>query len=210
MKRGLIGLMAIGISLGEMGCESQRSSSAPASVSPAVSTSKEEVTIEPVNPGLSSEEAIQQIKNGPFSDTAFVAKAAEMGMAEVELSLLAEDQAVDPAVKDYGVEMQAEHRRANSILINLSNEKKWYTPKNVNAEHKDAYANLLQIRSDKFDRRYMEQMIRDHEIAVALFGEAIKNATDPELRRYAIQTEPSLRDHLTKARAIMKNLDAKK
>ena len=211
MKKRLIGLLAIIMSLGEIGCESQRSASVPASAPPVATSSREkEVISEPVNPGQSSEEVIRQFNAATFSDTAFVARAAEMGMAEVELSTLAEQQAVDPAVKTFGIQMQAQHRRANSILINLANEKKWYTPKNVNAEHKDAYANLLQIRSDEFDRRYMEQMIRDHEIAVALFGEAVKQARDPDLRRYAVETEPALRDHLTKARGIMQKLHLKK
>ena len=211
MKRRLIGLLAIILTLGEIGCESHRSGSVPVSVPPvATNSSKEELKIEPVNPGLSSEEVIQQIKSATFSDTVFVARAAEIGMAEVMLSTLAEEQAVDPAVKAFGGEMQAEHRRANSILINLAKEKKWYTPKNMNAEHQDAYDNLLQIRSDQFDRRYMEQMIRDHEIAVALFGEAVKQATDPELRRYAVETEPALRDHLAKARGIIQKLHPKK
>ena len=211
MKKSLIGLLAIILGFIEMGCESHRSASAPASAPPVANRSSEkEVISEPVNLGRSSEEVIRQFKSATFADTAFVARAAEMGMAEVMMSMLAEDQAVDPAVKDFGVAMQAEHRRANSILLNLANEKKWYTPRDINTEHKDAYDALLQIRSDQFDRRYMEQMIRDHEIAAALFGEAVMHARDPDLRRYAVETEPALRDHLTKARGIMQKLNPKK
>jgi putative membrane protein len=58
------------------------------------------------------------------------------------------------------------------------------------------------LSGDKFDKAYMQRMVRDHEQAVALFQDEAKNGKDTDVRDLANSTLSALQEHLKQAREI--------
>lgn len=129
-------------------------------------------------------------------DTEFVGKAAQGGLAEVALGGLAADRARNDMVRDFGSRMVKDHGDANAKLLELAQAKGYEPPKALSKEHQAELDRLKAIDAEAFDRAYVEAMVKDHRKDVAEFEKQAKEADDPDLRRYAEQTLPTLQSHL--------------
>jgi putative membrane protein len=138
----------------------------------------------------------------PEPDRHFATEAAAGGMAEVELGRLATQKATAPAVKQFAERLVADHTAANATLTALAKQKGLTLPSEPGAEHRALQARLEQAPSGTFDQMYMTEMIRDHEKDVAAFEREAQSGQDPELRAWAAQTVPTLREHLRMAQNI--------
>ncbi len=68
-------------------------------------------------------------------------------------------------------------------------------------------ANRLESLSGKeFDQAYIKQMVEDHQKAISKFETAQQNVEDAELKQFASDTLPKLRDHLKMAQDIQASL----
>src|SRR5437879_3743412 len=70
------------------------------------------------------------------ADAHFMMKAAQGGMAEVELGNLAKDHASNQAVKDFGQQMVDDHTKAGNELKDLAAKKNVTLPTEVDAKDK--------------------------------------------------------------------------
>jgi len=136
------------------------------------------------------------------SDTAFVKKAAQGGLAEVELGQMATQKAASEDVKKFGQRMVDDHSRANDQLKQVAEQKHIDIPTELNAKDKATKARLEKLSGEQFDRAYMRDMVQDHRKDVSEFERASKTAKDPAVKSFAEQTLPTLREHLKEAQRI--------
>lgn len=68
---------------------------------------------------------------------------------------------------------------------------------------------LAQLKGGQFDQAFKQQVIEDHEKAIALFQKQAKQGTDMELKAFAEKHLPHLREHLETARALPISSDTK-
>ncbi|MGH9513540.1 MAG: DUF4142 domain-containing protein [Terriglobales bacterium] len=136
------------------------------------------------------------------ADRQFVTKAAEGGMAEVELGKLAVDKGSSEDVKKFGQRMVNDHTKANDQLKEVARKEDVKLPDELSAKDRATKAHLEKLSGASFDRAYMSDMVRDHEKDVAEFSRESKMAKDPEVKNFASQTLPTLRDHLKNARSV--------
>ena len=92
--------------------------------------------------------------------------------------------------------------------MRIAQKRKWPTPSEMDVEHQQAYSKLATVMSDEFDQGYMAQMVKDHEMAVAMFQDASTKATDAELKAYVTSTLPTLKMHLGMARDLQKKVES--
>ena len=71
-------------------------------------------------------------------------------------------------------------------------------------------AKFSKLSSDKFDKAYMKEMVKDHEKDVKEFQKAADKSDDADLKAWAGKTLPTLQTHLDKAKEIDKNLSSDK
>jgi putative membrane protein len=69
----------------------------------------------------------------------------------------------------------------------------------------DVERQLEGLSGQAFDRAYIQQMVRDHEKAIAAFTTASKGA-DGQVKDFASRTLPTLQDHLSRAQALARQL----
>ncbi|HWF85106.1 MAG TPA: DUF4142 domain-containing protein, partial [Vicinamibacterales bacterium] len=146
-----------------------------------------------------------QSKNDPSmskrstSDATFVKKAAEGGMAEVELGKLAADKATTNEVKQFGQKMVEDHGKANGQLKSLAQTKNIMLPADLNAKDKALHDRLSKLSGPAFDRAYMRAMVTDHTKDVSEFRTEAKAGADSDVKSWASTTLPTLETHLKMA-----------
>lgn len=139
-----------------------------------------------------------QARLGTVTPTAFATKAAEGGLAEVQLAELARQQASSDAVKRFADRMITDHGKANTELEALARARNMTLPKTLNAEHKATLKSLQGKKGAEFDAAYMAAMKKDHVKSIALFQAATgPSFTDSELKAFASKTLPVIQEHHT-------------
>jgi putative membrane protein len=136
------------------------------------------------------------------SDRTFIKKAAEGGLAEVELGKLATEKAASPEVKQFGQRMVEDHSKANEQLKQVASEKGVAVPEKLSPKDAATKARLEKLSGKAFDRAYMHDMVVDHTKDVSEFRMEAKNAKDPDVKNFASQTLPVIEDHLKQAKSI--------
>jgi len=133
------------------------------------------------------------------ADHTFVTKAAEGGLAEVQLGNLAKDKATNPDVKTFGQQMVDDHSKANDELKTLASSKGITLPAEPDAKQKAEHDRLSKLSGAEFDREYMRLMVSDHRTDVAEFRRESEHGTDADLKAFAAKTLPTLEHHLQMA-----------
>jgi putative membrane protein len=136
------------------------------------------------------------------SDQTFIKKAAQGGLAEVELGKLATEKAASPEVKQFGQRMVDDHSKANEQLKQVASEKGVAVPEKLSPKDAATKARLEKLSGKAFDRAYMHDMVVDHTQDVREFRMEAQNAKDPDVKNFASQTLPTLEDHLKEAKSI--------
>ena len=135
-------------------------------------------------------------------DSSFLKNAAEGGMAEVELGQLAEQKALNPAVKDFGAMMIKDHTAANQKLKALAASEQVSLPDSPSMMQKASKAKLSMLSGDSFDKAYVQAMIDDHKDDIKDFQKEIADGKDPQAKAFASATLPMLQLHLQRIQSI--------
>jgi putative membrane protein len=134
------------------------------------------------------------------ADRMFMNKAAQGGMAEVQMGQLAQQKASAQVVKDFGQRMVTDHGQAGDKLKGIASNKGVTLPDSLDAKDKALYDRLSGLSGEAFDKAYMQAMVRDHNMDVADFRKESKMAKDPDVRSFASMTLPTLEEHLRMAK----------
>jgi len=139
-------------------------------------------------------------------DRAFIEKAVKCGLKEVAVSQAVTGRLSNPQLRDFANNMVTDHTAANNELMRLAASKGVVLP----SEKDDTMtAKLTEKWSDKsgnVDKKYLSEMIDDHEDAVKLFEKAAKS-DDADIASFAQKTLPTLQHHLSMAKELKKTLD---
>ena len=136
------------------------------------------------------------------ADRELIKKAAEGGLAEVELGNIATQRASRPVVKEFGAKMVKDHGAANTELATLARAKGVDMPTALDPAHQAGRDRLMALQGADFDRAYMQEMVKDHTQDVAEFEKASQTAADQDVRSWAAAKLPMLREHLALARDV--------
>ena len=130
------------------------------------------------------------------SDNTFVTKAAEGGMAEVELGKLAVEKASNDQVKQFGQRMVDDHSKANDELKTIAQQKNITLPTGISAKDKAERDRLARLSGAAFDHAYMSAMLTDHKKDVNEFRVESTSGKDADIKAFAAKTLPTLEEHL--------------
>jgi putative membrane protein len=127
--------------------------------------------------------------------TNFINQAATGGLKEVASGKLAVTKGSSPEVKRFGARMVTDHTSANEKLLSIVKAKAYPSPPAPTAS--DLNDPMLQQTSGNiFDKNYVMMMVNDHKKTVALFEHAADAVPDPDIKAFATQQLPTLKEHL--------------
>jgi len=135
-------------------------------------------------------------------DASFYKKAAEGGIAEVELGQLAQKKSHNTAVQEFGAMMVKDHSAANEKLQSVAAQKGVKLPTSPSIGQKATKGKLEVLSGDSFDKSYIKGMIKDHKEDIELFNQEATSGQDPEAKAFASATLPTLKEHLQKIEGI--------
>jgi putative membrane protein len=149
-------------------------------------------------------------KSETNADHHFVMEAAQGGMAEVELGQLASDKAKNAKVKEFGQRMVTDHGKADDELKSLATSKNITVSTTLNATHQATKDRLSKLSGAGFDRAYMAEMVKDHQMDATAFHKEATTGHDPEIKAWASKTGTMVDEHLKMARDVQKELGSAK
>jgi putative membrane protein len=135
-------------------------------------------------------------------DRQWAMKTAQNGIAEVELGRLAQEKGSSAHVKDFGRRMVEDHSKANDELKAIASRKGIDLPAATDAKHKAAIDRLSKMSGVQFDRAYIQEMRKEHKHDVAHFEKGSNSLHDADLKSFAANTLPKLREHLKQAQEM--------
>jgi putative membrane protein len=139
-------------------------------------------------------------------DSNWIMKAAQGGMAEVELGKLAQSRSSSDAVKQFGQRMVDDHSKANDELSRIAASKGVTLPTSLSAKDQATKDRLSKLNGDAFDRAYMNDMVKDHHADITEFQREANTGKDPDVKAFAGNTLPTLQEHLRMAEAAQNGL----
>jgi putative membrane protein len=132
----------------------------------------------------------------------FVEDASAKGIAEVEAGKLAEEKSKSPQVLEFARMMVKDHTAANEQLKAIAQDKKLEVSDDAQLLDK-AKAMILELRNaGSFDQAYANNQVKAHEATIKLFEEQAADGEDADLKAFASDTLPKLREHLTHAKEL--------
>ena|ERR1051326_6696527 len=129
------------------------------------------------------------------SDIRFMREAAQGGMAEVRMGELAKERGATDRVREFGQRMIDDHSKANDDLKDLASRKGVTLPADIGADNRAVLSQLRRLHGSAFDAAYIRHMRMDHQMDVAAFRREAENGRDPDVRHFAQDKLPIIRDH---------------
>src|SRR5579875_1457525 len=99
--------------------------------------------------GTQMDQGSQKMMGSP--DMTFATKAAQGGLAEVQLGPLTTQKATDPQVKQFGRRMVHDHGKANSQLMSIAQAQNITLPTTLDSKDQEEYTKLQGMSGNAFD-----------------------------------------------------------
>ena len=141
----------------------------------------------------------------------FLIKASITNLHEISSGQLASQKATDPDVKSFGKQMVNDHTKAQTQLLQVAKSKGISLPPEATAEVAPDMM-LKNASGQQFDRMYVHMMVAGHGEAVKTFEQYAAMGKDPDVKNFAQQTLPTLKEHKKMVTTLddkVKNLSAK-
>jgi putative membrane protein len=141
-------------------------------------------------------------QRSPLTNESFVMTASATDLAEIGFSQLAVMQSSNEEVRKFASQAAQEHRKSLQELRRIAEAKHIPTAQRLDQQHRDLELRLSQQSGSQFDREYVLAQVKDHQEAVALFENYAHNGQDQELKAFATQTLPTLKEHLSMVQSL--------
>jgi predicted outer membrane protein len=128
------------------------------------------------------------------SPSEFVSKATNSNLFEIQSSQLALQKSQNNRIREFAQKMVQDHTGAGDRLKAAAQGET--VPTNLDQQHAGMLQQLQGATGPDFDRRYVQLQLTGHQETVTLFDQFAQNGDHPQLKQFAQQTLPSLREHL--------------
>jgi putative membrane protein len=137
------------------------------------------------------------------ADRQFALDAAGSGLYEVAAAQLALARAASPAVVNYAQMLIQHHTAANQQLLAIMGARGVAPPTSLPPDKQHNIEMFRPRSGPEFDRMFIEIAgVKDHQGAIGTFERASTTVSDPDLRAWAQNTLPVLREHYAAAQRI--------
>ncbi|AMJ67653.1 DUF4142 domain-containing protein [Hymenobacter sp. PAMC 26628] len=137
----------------------------------------------------------------PMSDADFITKVDEGGHNEMGLSKVVLTKNPSPTVKAYANKMIADHTKAGAELTPIAKAHGVKLKGMMDAEHQTIREAMLKMSGPDLEKKYMDQMVTDHDKTVALFQSEIANGKQADTKAFASKTLPTIQQHDSMAKS---------
>jgi putative membrane protein len=141
------------------------------------------------------------------ADSAFLRKAIQGDLAEVQMGNLAQQKATNSGVRSFGDTLTKDHSDNQKKAAALAQSLNVAPPTAPNAEQKKSYDQLSKLSGQKFDQDFVRHMVVDHEKDIAAYKKEAQSK-NPQIAAFAKETLPTLEKHLQMAKDLQKQVSS--
>jgi putative membrane protein len=143
--------------------------------------------------------AFAQLDN---SEQAALKQLAQSTLGEIKAGEMGASKAKNPDVKKFAQKMVDDHKLMLQDLKTLAKSKGVALPQDVNARDFAEMKKLEHASDADFDRKYMQEMVKDHEKALQTTSNLAGKAKDAQLKEAVQHANAKIQEHLQLAKSI--------
>ncbi|MEI6561120.1 MAG: DUF4142 domain-containing protein [Verrucomicrobiota bacterium] len=129
-------------------------------------------------------------------DQAFLKKAAEINLTEIQLGKVAERISTEPNIKKIAGMLVKDHSEANQHLERLAASKGVTLPTEPSLLDRHSLNSMEKEQGEKFNKEFLAFSQKGHEKAIELFEKEAARTQDPDIKAWAQKMVPALKEHL--------------
>lgn len=142
-------------------------------------------------------------------DEKYMAKTAHGLISEVAMGNMAQKNAADERVKQFGKRMVDDHGKDLENLKQLARQKKVTLPDDMDSGQKKELDKLGKLSGKDFDKEYVKYEVKDHKEDVEDQAKEMKSTSDPDLKKYATAAHDTVSKHKEVVDELHRTLGAK-
>lgn len=139
---------------------------------------------------------------GPAMDKAFVKKALEGNMAEVEMGKLALEKSNDDQVKQFAQRMVDDHGKMLDQMKPVAQQMGVKVPDGPPKGQVKKMDKMKALSGDAFDQAYIKDMVKDHKSDASEFKQEAESTQNPQLKQLVTQDGQTIESHLQQIQQI--------
>lgn len=137
----------------------------------------------------------------------FVTKAAQSDMYEIQSSkFIVKSDIKNDATKKFAQRMIDDHTKTSNELKQMLQSEKMEQnlPSSMSKSQQKMLNSLKGMKGEALATHYRKEQVTAHQKAVDLFGAYSNTGDNPELKKWAADTLPALKEHLKMAQQLKK------
>jgi len=140
-----------------------------------------------------------------LTDEQFAEKAAQINLTEIALGSHAATKAKRADIQQFGKQLNEDHTKANHQLQMIMKKRGMSFPSKLDAKHQAKVDKPVATQAQEFDREYLKEMREGHRVALLLYQHESQSGKVDELKAYATQNLPTVRQHQQKAEQLWRD-----
>lgn len=144
-------------------------------------------------------------------DRSFIEQFLIAGLAEIELAELALKKTTNPQVSTLAGKLLSDSKAACARLRTLTRPLMLAPlPDAPDADHRTLFEQLSAASPQDFDLLYADSQLRDHEDQVSVLEMQVSSGDSAELKKFAADVLPTVREHLQLSRQLSEFMKAQR
>jgi putative membrane protein len=145
------------------------------------------------------------MNTGPAVDKAFVKKALEGNIGEIEMGKLALQKSNDDQVKQFAQRMVDDHGKMQDQLKPAAEQMGVKVPDGPSKGQMKSMDKMKALSGDAFDQAYIKDMVKDHKGDDGDFKLEAQSTQNPQLKQLVMQSDQTIESHLQQIQQIAKS-----
>jgi putative membrane protein len=159
------------------------------------------------SPGMQPPEQQQQMggmnsPTGPEVDKAFVKKAMEGNLAEIQMGQLALQKSSDDQVKQFAQRMVDDHGKMLDQMKPAAEQMGVKVPEGPSKSQMKNMDKMKALSGDAFDQAYIKDMVKDHKKDDSEFKQEAQATQNPQVKQMVMQSNQIIESHLQQIQQI--------
>jgi putative membrane protein len=150
------------------------------------------------------------MNTGPAVDKAFVKKALEGNIGEIEMGKLALQKSNDDQVKQFAQRMVDDHGKMQDQLKPAAEQMGVKVPDGPSKGQMKSMDKMKALSGDAFDQAYIKDMVKDHKGDDSDFKMEAQSTQNPQLKQLVMQGDQTIESHLQQIEQIAKSKGTQK
>jgi putative membrane protein len=150
------------------------------------------------------------MNTGPAVDKAFVKKALEGNVGEIEMGKLALQKSNDDQVKQFAQRMVDDHGKMQDQLKPAAEQMGVKVPDGPSKGQMKSMDKMKALSGDAFDQAYIKDMVKDHKGDDSDFKMEAQSTQNPQLKQLVMQSDQTIESHLQQIEQIAKSKGTQK